>query len=409
MKTQFLRELIEKNARVILPDFGAFLVKDDGTSVFKPENITFSPFLRYNDGMVEDALATKQKVSKDKAKEALTKYVEELKAELQSKKVFVISDLGSLYIDKRGSIQFSTDESIPPITKAAVSAAPPIEKKEDIEAIDTKKTETPITIEETHEEPLELDVKDENEMTPQPEPVKVEKVEKESIPVKNKPITPPKPTETKSVKKETPEVKEPIPRPAPSSKKVSKSGGTGMAILYGTLIGVGFVAILATGWYLYSNGVFSQSKKTTKIPAQKTQITPEIENPSSVAEAKFDDEFERLSAEMDVVDSNTENDETKTISKEKRFVTAPPAEDHKINMPAPRDGMFHLIAGSFRNAEYAEKFSTDMVSLGYNSKVVLQPTGMYAVSLGSFMDRQQAVDSMNVWKQNLPNIWILQQ
>ncbi|MFA5648389.1 MAG: SPOR domain-containing protein [Bacteroidales bacterium] len=409
MKTQFLRELIEKNARVILPDFGAFLVKDDGTSVFKPENITFSPFLRYNDGMVEDALAAKQKVSKDKAKEALTKYVEELKAELQSKKVFVISELGSLYIDKRGSIQFSTDESLPSTGNTTESSPPPAKKKEDTETVDTKKPETPIIIEEAHEEPLELDIKDEKEVIPHSEPVKVKKIEKETILEITEPIAPAKPTESKPTKQETHKTKEPKPEPTPTSKKASKSSGTGMAILYGTLIGVGFVAILATGWYLYSNGVFSESEKTIKTLKQETQATPEIESPSPAAEAKFDDEFEKLSAEMDEVDSNPENDEAKTVPKEKRFVAAPPAEDHKINMPAPRDGMFHLIAGSFRNAEYAEKFSADMASLGYNSKVVLQPTGMYAVSLGSFIDRQQAVDSMNVWKQNLPNIWILQQ
>jgi cell division protein FtsN len=71
--------------------------------------------------------------------------------------------------------------------------------------------------------------------------------------------------------------------------------------------------------------------------------------------------------------------------------------------------MFHIVAGSFRNADYAEKFSSDMQSSGYNSKVLVQPTGMHAVTLGSFLTRQQAVDSMNVWKQKNPNIWILNQ
>ncbi|MDD2550444.1 MAG: SPOR domain-containing protein [Bacteroidales bacterium] len=406
MKTQFLRELIETSARVILPDFGAFLVKDDGSGVFKPENITFSPFLRYNDGMVEDALASNQKVSKDKAKEALTKYIEELKAELNSKKFFVISGLGSLYMDKRGSIQFSTDETLPSKatpTPDTHSRSP--EKKKDTEVTDTKKSKTASPTEKTKEEPLELDIKDEKE--PLPQPKKIVRAEKETPPLKNEPTPPQNVKKAEEVKKEAPKVSKIESKPSQNSKKPSKKGGTGKAILYGMLIGIAFVAILATGWYLYSNGVFSKNDKAVKIPKQRTEIIAEMDTPME-DEAKFDDEFEKLSAEMDVGIS-MDNDESETIPADENLLVEPLTEEQQVATPVQSDGMFHLIVGSFRNANYAQKYSDDMISLGYNSKVILQPTGMHAVSLGSFMSRQQAVDSMNVWKQDLPNIWILQQ
>ena len=42
--------------RLILPGLGAFLVKA-GSGLFRPEDVTFSPFLRYNDGALEGELA----------------------------------------------------------------------------------------------------------------------------------------------------------------------------------------------------------------------------------------------------------------------------------------------------------------------------------------------------------------
>ncbi|MFP4557830.1 MAG: HU family DNA-binding protein, partial [Bacteroidales bacterium] len=113
MNTKFLCELIENNTRVILPEFGAFLVKDDGSGVFKPKNITFSPFLRYNDGMIEDALASAKNVGKDEARKLLDNYIETLKDELSKGKNIPLEGLGFLYADSRGSIHFSLKESSP--------------------------------------------------------------------------------------------------------------------------------------------------------------------------------------------------------------------------------------------------------------------------------------------------------
>ena len=66
MTQKVLYELITQKSRVILPEFGAFLVKDDGSKTFNPENVSFSPFLKYNDGMVEDYLCTVEQSVGDK-------------------------------------------------------------------------------------------------------------------------------------------------------------------------------------------------------------------------------------------------------------------------------------------------------------------------------------------------------
>jgi cell division protein FtsN len=112
---------------------------------------------------------------------------------------------------------------------------------------------------------------------------------------------------------------------------------------------------------------------------------------------------------MDMESSSDESSESDSKPSDKRIVKPDSPEGEKVTISYPQDRMFHIIAGSFRNANYAEKFSADMKTAGFNSGVLVQPTGMHAVSLGSFLTRQEAADSMNVWKSQYPNIWLLKQ
>lgn len=406
MDTQFLKELIEKNARVILPEFGAFLVKDDGSGVFKAQNVTFSPFLRYNDGMVEDALATKLKIGKDQAKDQLGNFIETMKSELHSNKVFAVPGLGSLIIDNRGSIQFSTSQQS--------TTPPPSQPKPKVE--EPKKVE-----EKPKASTSQEDIPQETELAKQPKKAKEEETAKAPAPTKTKvesisPVEKSVP-ESKEKSKGTATAKQqqstPKTPPMSSKKQQNAKGGTGKAILFGTLIGVGVVVIAASGWYLYSKGFFSpKSKASVENVVEKPSTPIANEQTQEESKSKFEDEFEQLSAEMDVTEKDTRSEEatSKKVQKPKeKTVKEQPTPEPKVSIPSSHEGMFHIIAGSFRNADYAEKFSLDMQSAGFNSRVIVQPTGMHAVSLGSFMNRQEAVDSLNVWKLKHPNVWILNQ
>jgi nucleoid DNA-binding protein len=418
MDNKILKELIENNPRVILPDFGAFLVKDDGTKVFKPENISFSPFLRYNDGMVEDYLATSQKVSKDQAKTFINSFIEEVKSELQSKKIYTIGGLGSLQIDARGSIQFTTQA----VTAQEQNTQSP-KKQEEKTLTKDKIVRTPPLVEEKKKidtpEQKPNDIKE----SP-PEVTKVEKTEKPNESSVDKPIAPiPEPSDKKTAKEPSTQktqletkVSKPMPTPEiqVTSKKTSE-GGTAKAILYGTLIGIGFVTIMASGWYLYNTGFFSSSKTATiksvkkEIPAAGVETISESLPKPQNEKGRFEEEFKALSTEMDESINQEEKKVGEIKPADKRISETLKTEDAKISITYPQEGLFHIIAGSFRNAAYAEKFSNDMKTSGYNSKVIAQPTGMHAVSLGSFLTREEAVDSMDRWKLKHPNIWILKQ
>jgi nucleoid DNA-binding protein len=414
MDTKFLLELIEKNTRVILPEFGAFLVKDDGTNVFKTENVTFSPFLRYNDGIVEDALASAKKLNKDLARTQLNEYIEELKNILLEHKKHDLEGLGLLFLDNRGSIQFTPIDSKRPKEHQATSevkkGTKPAEKPKETPKVAPKK-------------PLPSEVKSEKEeiIKPKsPEPLEVKEkpeVEKKSDEIKSQEIPEPPLSKEEPKEEDKPKVRTHTPPPGQLKKqepqKVKSSQGsrtgTGKAILMGTLIGLGLVIVLAGGWYLYSSGILDfKNDKPTSTPDISETIEDKVVE-SDDKEGLFDDEFNKLSAEMDMETTSDESSTSDAKPTEKRIIQPDSRESERVTISYPQDGMFHIIAGSFRNANYAEKFSTDMKTAGFNSGVIAQPSGMHAVSLGSFLTRQEAADSMNVWKSQYPNIWLLKQ
>ena len=414
MTTEYLIELIKNNTRVIIPEFGAFLIKDDGSGVFKPENLTFSPFLRYNDGMLEDNLASAKKITKDKAKELLANYTESLKQELTEKGTYELHEIGKLYLDKRGSIHFdaitatgnTSTEAPKPTPKAAEPKQPepkPTPKQEEV-----KKEVTP---------PKAQEKKTEVVQTPE------KKVEEKTVETPTK--TEPKPVTPKQEPQKEKKIEAVKLTPTPTKPKVTKeksSGGTGKAILIGSLIGLALVVIVAGGWYMYDSGIFSSSKKE-KVVEDKTMPSSDTDEKLSdeanaadepmasddkqieEKQGKFDDEFNKLSEQMD----ETSNQNPDAKPSETRISNTETPQSEKVAASYIKEGMYHLIVGSFRNVSYAEKFSDDMKTSGFKSRVIAQPTGMHAVTLGSFMTRQEAVDSMNVWKAQHPNIWILNQ
>ncbi|HBI80676.1 MAG TPA: hypothetical protein DDY04_01665, partial [Bacteroidales bacterium] len=54
MNRSILAELIRNNKRLIIPNLGAFLHRETESTAHP--GITFSPFLKYNDGQLEELL-----------------------------------------------------------------------------------------------------------------------------------------------------------------------------------------------------------------------------------------------------------------------------------------------------------------------------------------------------------------
>jgi len=380
MTIKFLCELIEKNARIILPDFGAFLVKDDGSGTFKPENITFSPFLRYNDGLIEDALSKEKNISKDEAKKEILDFIEDIKSQLIDNKTYKLWDFGFLSLDYRGSIHFNHEAS--PTSKPKTSTSnlktqpksepKKVDKKPDIEVNKEEEKEDKVKSEDVEIELLEIkeneeiDIKEDVVQERASENDKLQEPEKEPEPSKTEVAQ-----KTKTSFKPKPQVElvpkaEAEKKPIPTDLSSDVNTGIGKAILIGILIAFGFV-IVAVGWFLIDRGHINLRREKAEkvvIPIKPITLDKVKDDIESTIEKKgeFDDDFIKLSSEIDkAIVKDQPKVEAKKIA-ETEFPSEKPIEKQKIIISYPQNGMFHLVVGSFRNPEYADKYSNDLKS-----------------------------------------------
>lgn len=107
-----IKSIVSQGKRVIIPDFGAFLIKDSSLNpIITKENVTFSPFLRYNDGFLESELAHAEGLHKDEASAKLTDFIQKIKiAIFDNESVFQIDGLGYFFKDGKGNAAFSVDK-----------------------------------------------------------------------------------------------------------------------------------------------------------------------------------------------------------------------------------------------------------------------------------------------------------
>lgn len=413
MTPQGLSELITKNTRVILPNFGAFLVKDDGSGTFKPANVSFSPFLKFNDGMVEDWLCKTGNISKDEAIKQVNAFIESVKESLKEKGNFPVGNIGSLVLSPKGSIQFTTGvpESIgsQPQEVQKEVATKKVGAKSKAPVVKTPKVEPlpPVPLEEEITFDIEKQQVKKEEEPPARENFGTEKPTAVEEPAVQHP-TPTKsvpPVQTAPPKPQPHKPRPPVPQP---KKSKQQSSGTGRAIAIGLLIGLLFVAILAGVLFLFrgqpENPLSEMPAPTPILEDSDMQVEPLDTNQATEPMGQFDDDFERLSKEDEKTAPPPPTQKPKAQAHPQEVQAAP------ATMPEDSpDGRFHLIVGSFRNIEFAEKYSRDMQSSGYKSRVITQPSGMHAVTVGTFGTREQALRAMNVVKSQHPNVWLLSQ
>lgn len=131
MELTVLVALLSRYGRLILPDLGAFLVSDfeNGYSV---ANVTFSPFLRYNDGKFEQYLESDYAQTKAQARQSVQLFVSEIRQTLEQSGHCAIPDLGELRRDAQGQISFFpqwSGEAPAPQTETTAVAPPVVDER----------------------------------------------------------------------------------------------------------------------------------------------------------------------------------------------------------------------------------------------------------------------------------------
>lgn len=124
-----IAELIKNNVRVVLPDLGAFIVKQR-----KPLKIIFNEFLKYNDGLLIEYVTKTEGKDKEQVSKDVNAFVASLKEKLNKDEKIKFAGFGILSKDASGNIAFDLegDEGAPSSSEqqAPTSSPPPPVKKE---------------------------------------------------------------------------------------------------------------------------------------------------------------------------------------------------------------------------------------------------------------------------------------
>ena len=125
MISKYIKELVPGNSRIIIPDFGAFMIQDTPSG----KVISFNDFLKFNDSVLLNKIITSEKVDSAKGKEAIKAYVAEIEAAFKAGDSFAVEGVGYLSKDGQNNIKFVQDESAKSKGKSKAAAKPKAEPK----------------------------------------------------------------------------------------------------------------------------------------------------------------------------------------------------------------------------------------------------------------------------------------
>ncbi len=398
MIATYIKELLATNNRVIIPQFGAFLVratskhKDSKDLSKKIDDIYFSPFLKFNDELLVNHIVKKENTTQDEANKKIKEFVSEINKTLEGGNSYAIEGMGDFSMDKQGKIQFvvasgakseTTEKKEEPKPKAAAKTtaakAKETTKKEPEKKPAAKKTTPPKKEEKT-------EVKKEEPQKAKAEPAKATTVKEKAAAAK---------TEKSS---------EPLkPKEGYAPQRLEEKDGLnkGLIITIAISVPLAVVFILAILNFDVVKDFFSkkEGKVKTEQIAKKTTAKDDASKEKKASE-KTATKDQKESASTDKKETQTEKKSTTTKQKT-------PA---KQTTTKPAGKKYYIIAGSFQNEKYADAFMEDLKKQGYNPEKLPIHNGMYRVSYNSFTDKRKAQAELNyITKDKGKKAWLLYQ
>lgn len=183
-----------------------------------------------------------------------------------------------------------------------------------------------------------------------------------------------------------------VERPKPTALKKSYKK---LVIVSSTV--VVFLLLIVAGWYLtngFDNFNFQSSNTSDKdLRAAENKILEITEkNLDSIAKA---DSLKAL-----IVNSIDEN----TDKKDALFYQEPKKEE-----PKSKYSEFHIIAGSFKKMENAEKFSAELKKKGYNPKIIKSGENLIRIAIFSYTNESDALKQLYKLRETsgIKSVWIL--
>jgi nucleoid DNA-binding protein len=358
----YLKELIENNNRIIIPDLGAFMIQDSPEG----KQISFNDFLKFNDGLLVNHIIKSEKISKNQASDMIKDFIKEVEKCFSKNTPFDIEGVGILTKDSHGNIRFETNIPSSPKKKVAATDVKPtivLDEKpiaiEDKPIVILEKAEVPKAPEKMEEKPIEI------KLTEKPA-LQVEKTEQPPKPV-TPPVSAPKPNPAQTVKK---------PAPVPYKKKSNALKVVLISLLVIILVGGGI------GAFLY----FDLGKQITEFIHSKKEIKQDMVVTDTVA----------ISVNMQDTASTME------VAK----IEEPTIIEEPATQPVSGSKKYYIVGGSFKKPLYAERFNKKLINEGYNSEIITRENGFHLVTYKSVATRDEAQMEWNKMRQMNPQTWI---
>ncbi len=345
---KYILDLIKENNRVIIPNFGAFIIsKENGISIL------FNNFLSFNDGLLVNYIAEKKGIDTIVATDQVFDFVDNLKKELDEKGIYNIEKLGVFKKDENGILRFqqasdfgefsdseqdikATEETLPLSNEEANKTKESIlldidNSSEIIDTPEDEKNKEEITITSNIDEPILTIDKEES----------VEKKEDKEEEIIRPPIV-----KEEKVIKEKPVTNTPKKEDNKYAQKANKDKKRKDII---TFVIIALLVVLCIAVYF----VFFNKKKEVIKP------TPiKVEKP--------------IKPEPKPIDT------VKIVEKEVKEV---PVKEIKKPEIVSKD--FYIIVGSFKQQENALKMVDKLKSSGFTNAQIIPKGNMFLVSADS--------------------------
>lgn len=427
MKTEYIYELLRDNSRVIIPDFGAFLLKEKYVSSIGKDGfmqISFNDFLKFNDGLLVEYVARHERIDKIEAELQVKEFVSKIKYDLINTGSFTFSNMGELYHDEKGNLKFRQDEN--QSLKQGKDPAGGFSGKSTSENAEVPPPEDAHQEKKNNKTGLSpLGSGSGNSHFFQPE---TQNKETDFHALSKDPETP-KRIETPDLSKTKKEQNLPPPPEVKLSANLPEKKLR--PIWRYTINGLIIIAAILIVWLLLDHFLMStdennypekgqitqkENKINTSSPNQGEQNTSRNStasptedtkvNPSDTKDEPGNDNFSTTVNNDPVMDedqnlNNNEEDRTEKTG------TKPKSDFNKEHPVFTGSMIYHTIAGSFTDKNEAWDLVLLLRNKGFDSRIINEKKGHYRVSYRSYTTKAEALADLQKIRKVNPEAWLL--
>lgn len=394
---KYIKQLLERYSKIILPKFGAIVIEDEETG-----ELMFNEYLSYDDGKLSELLVKESNMDIQEAQNMVAKFVRDLQAQLSKGETYSIFQLGEFSKNDDGEFIFTgnlktggiqSDVAGPSPSPAAPKeptpvATPPSPKKEKVEPTksaedkpESKSNDQPKKNVYVEKKALDSEIK--KEAIKETPPVKSKKQEKVAAPVK-----------TKSSKKE--------------KKKEKKKRKPVFWIIIILLLLIAASSVLVglnydkveeyMGWNKF-DAVEKVAESDSEIVLPEEQLTDDTENDSP--ETIIDEESLNSGQEDDEIQGDPSDDLTEDVVEE-------PVKKEPSPTPVAQasTGSHHIIVGCFSDLSNAEGLASEFKQHGFDSKIIGQFGGLHFVAAQSYSSYSEAKANLSRVNEIRSGAWL---